>query len=153
MDRLDRPFKCSFCSEQFSKPAILDKHSLLHDLTRNFECDICNYRYNNAQQLRIHKKNVHEKKNTEENYPCPKCDRILLNRESYRNHMKRTGHHPYQCKECLKRFWDLTCLEKHSQAHNPLRPFQCDSCNYRFSKEHHLLRHLNIHSSTKEKCK
>ena len=58
-DRSDRPFKCSICKDKFSNQLNLEKHSVLHDSKRNFECDMCNYRYLTISYLRQHKENVH----------------------------------------------------------------------------------------------
>ena len=143
-DRSDRPFKCSICKEKFSNQLILEKHAVLHDSTRNFECDMCNYRYLTISYLRQHKENVHNSAISDEKYECPECDLILSSSIGMRRHMKRSGHQPYQCKSCPRRFWNQTRLEKHSQLHNLLRKFQCDICNYRFPDKSSLGRHLDV---------
>ena len=53
------PYKCSDCPKNFSDTQMLERHSQLHDQQRQFQCDICNYRYTNMSMLLRHRKTCH----------------------------------------------------------------------------------------------
>ena len=117
-------------------------------MTRKFECDICNYRYIDKSTLRKHK-NVHTEK-IEENQQCPECDSTPSSQREMSRHMPRSGHLPYQCKECHLKFWSKDRLDKHSEFHNPNRRFQCDTCKLRYLDKDALTRHIRGHEKKKQ---
>jgi uncharacterized Zn-finger protein len=60
-----------------------------------------------------------------------------------------TGHKPYECDVCKKRFSCLANLIKHKRTHTGDNPYECDICKKTFLQSGHLAKHKKTHARDK----
>ncbi|XP_049295624.1 zinc finger and SCAN domain-containing protein 31-like [Anopheles funestus] len=80
----ERIYKCEYCDSEFTCIQGLKQHRTIH-FEGQYECTICNRKYNRKFYLRIHEQRVHMPK---EKHKCLHCDREFLNPKLKEEHMK-----------------------------------------------------------------
>lgn len=86
-------------------------------------------------------------------YNChhPSCDKVFLDRSSYKKHLFTHGEKQFICQaeNCNKRFLDNSKLKRHMLVHTGEKAYKCELCNKRFSLDFNLRTHLRIHTGEK----
>ena len=80
-----KPFKCDICDYRASRKSHLKKHiELVHyEETKPFKCDICDYSCSYKTNLKKHIESVHEGK---EAFKCDICEYICFQKSSLKSH-------------------------------------------------------------------
>ena len=139
-------FKCFHCSKVY-----LEKRSIVYHLRtllnhRPFKCETCDKSFVCKDSLEAHKI-----KHGGYQYHCKKCNKIIYNKKSIRDHLKlHAGNRPYSCSKCDKCFTKRMVLKNHELRHNEEKNFRCKECDRLFVCVQDLKKHeLNVHSSPK----
>lgn len=79
-----------------------------------------------------------------------KCELCTKGRRKNPN----SGKKHYTCKECGKKFTQISSLKRHAvSAHSEVRPYQCNICEKSFARKEYLQLHLVTHGGPKDfKC-
>ncbi|XP_039592540.1 zinc finger protein 236-like isoform X1 [Polypterus senegalus] len=155
-----RNFKCSVCSQCFSKESLLQRHLRDHEHSdKPYRCDMCPLSFNVEFNLTLHKSThvssdpqcpvcnkkfsrvaslkahimLHEK---EENLICSECgDEFVLQSQlsmHLEDHRKElSGNKVYDCKLCRKEFKLASLLKEHMKTHYKIRPVTGNTRNYK----------------------
>ena len=54
-----------------------------------------------------------------------------------------TGHKPFACEFCDKKFRNLTALREHVRIHTGEKPYKCPHCDYACVQRGNLKKHIN----------
>lgn len=75
---------------------------------------------------------------------CPKCNKVLCNRQSYDRHMNRKipCDYKYKCHQCLKEFKNNRDLNLHIGRQTSCSKYICNYCERGFSIELEYYKHL-----------
>ncbi|KAG5887911.1 hypothetical protein JTB14_003008 [Gonioctena quinquepunctata] len=89
-------------------------------------------------------------------YQCYKCYMGFRTKEAYDAHtpvhiLRKQKRPPYRfrCNVCLKEFYKLCDLERHTRVHTGEKPWVCDICHNRFQQSYNLKKHLLTHVDLK----
>ncbi|XP_007900312.1 telomere zinc finger-associated protein [Callorhinchus milii] len=111
----EKPFQCHFCGKTFRIQASLDKHNRTHTGERPFSCEICQQKFTERGPLHRHVASKHQEGR------------------------------PHYCNICNKTFKAIDQLRVHVGRHRGMRKFECSECGYKFTRQAHLRRHMDIH--------
>uniref|UniRef100_A0A8C6NFT6 Uncharacterized protein n=1 Tax=Melopsittacus undulatus TaxID=13146 RepID=A0A8C6NFT6_MELUD len=95
--------------------ASLDKHNRTHTGERPFGCEFCEQRFTEKGPLLRHVASRHQEGR------------------------------PHFCQICSKTFKAVEQLRVHVRRHRGMRKFECTECGYKFTRQAHLRRHMEIH--------
>ncbi|EFN79371.1 Zinc finger protein 91 [Harpegnathos saltator] len=142
----------------------------------NFQCQVCNDKFNDVTELRTHLWDVHCAKNKPEKsiatdeLQCELCTNVFPDKDILAAHMKwhkanpilSDVHKTYTCDVCNKTYSSKKVLWKHKRLHKatlltsvkfqslnkkPATQYLCSICRKAFSSGQSLQRHrLNFHS-------
>ncbi|XP_070690928.1 oocyte zinc finger protein XlCOF6 [Pempheris klunzingeri] len=140
-----RNFKCTDCTETFTKKNALLKHSFSHLGLLPYTCIRCRCHFRLAKLYRHHKCEP-------ERIHCVACLREFLSQEDFQQHKKDTGCWGNQepkgdeirCLECGQRFDTSEELKKHAGAHQ--RVLKCADCGKGFRSALLLMSHMGGHA-------
>ena len=107
---------CELCQKKFDRKSTLNRHVLVHQDIKRFQCDKCDYNTVTKQNLGKHYNLFH------------------------------TGVRPFECDECDYSTIDRVSLGRHKMLHTGEKPFSCTQCNYKARQGVHLTRHMLSHS-------
>ena len=114
----------------------------------------------NKSTFFVQKKQVQSKGNLNDqntssfnsNFTCKKCNKVLKNSESLRQHI-RCHTNRYVCGDCGKIFSRISHLQQHMLVHTGDRPHVCLVCDSRFTLTGNLNRHIRRRHSNINFCK
>lgn len=99
------------------------------------------------------KKKKEDHESLEKSYTChhPNCDKVFLDKNSFRKHLITHGEKQFICQAegCGKKFLDNSKLKRHMLVHTGAKAYKCELCNKRFSLDFNLRTHLRIHTGEK----
>ena len=121
-----------------------------HGSNIQYQCNQCDDRYKDAEDLQCHIQIVHL---TElKTYKCEKCDGEFESEESLNHHINT--HHKsspltYQCQQCEYRVNDENLVTEHTLTrHRQSKGFHCQPCDKTFETAKDIPIHIKTHHST-----
>lgn len=151
-------YPCEHCGKIFSQHSRLVYHMNSHTNEREFECDICQKKFNTAQYVNTHKRKVHGDQEKLLKYTCELCGMRFKYKNHLQYHQKRhpTDENPlpYSCKYCEEHFMTRAEQLAHSNTvHAGEGDFVCHLCGKKMKTILSLENHVKLHSGLKEfKC-
>ncbi|XP_023275565.1 zinc finger protein 668-like isoform X1 [Seriola lalandi dorsalis] len=138
-------FKCTDCTQTFTKKNALLKHSFSHLGLLPYTCVRCHCHFRLAKLYRQHKCEP-------ERIHCVACLREFVSQVDFQQHKKDTGCWGSQgskgdeirCLECGERFDSPEELKKHAGAHQ--RVLKCAECGKGFRSALLLMSHMGGHA-------
>ncbi|XP_053402833.1 uncharacterized protein LOC123550398 [Mercenaria mercenaria] len=111
-----KDFKCTYCSYECSRKAMLVLHLRIHTGHKPFKCDQCSYCCGDHNSLRRHKM----RHTGQKPYRCPHCPYASIQAISLKVHVKNK--HPgmggiYCCEWCLYKTVNKQQFENHQMDH------------------------------------
>lgn len=107
------------------------------------KCVDCDKVFNKACYLTQHNKSFHS---GHKPYKCDRCGKRFMIEMTYEQHLaKHAGEKPYKCDVCPKQFNHKTDLRRHMCLHTGMKPFQCNICSKGFIRKDHMLKHCETH--------
>ncbi|MED6287222.1 hypothetical protein CHARACLAT_014143 [Characodon lateralis] len=160
----DRPklLQCSLCKETFDDAQILRKHSLMHISGSSNDCPFCKKRFTTRHSLMRHM----VKHTGDKPFSCADCGRQFYRSVYLKIHSETCTHakneqpieanssNPiknkrYWCTICPRRFWTLSRLDMHLNAHKNKSLHLCTKCGQYFGVNM-ISRHKLVCVKTKE---
>lgn len=108
-----------------------------HQNIKFFHCKVCDEKYFNAYNLKIHENSIRHQNNTLKIRPkklsrnCDACGKSFLQKQSLELHMKtHMKYNLYQCELCPRGFKYVTSLYIHQKTHDKKAfGLKCEYCN------------------------
>ncbi|KAI6073690.1 Telomere zinc finger-associated protein isoform X1 [Aix galericulata] len=116
--------------------ASLDKHNRTHTGERPFSCEFCDQRFTEKGPLLRHIASRHQEGRPHFCQICGKTFKAALL-------ARAAGRAALSC--CLLLFPAVEQLRVHVRRHKGVRKFECTECGYKFTRQAHLRRHMEIH--------
>ncbi|CAB0032205.1 unnamed protein product, partial [Trichogramma brassicae] len=141
--RMGSPLTRTTASHQYS--------TTVHEGRKDYQCDKCEKRFGQKQQLIRHQKTVHEKR---KDYECNNCEQTFGEKSKLIRHQKTVheGRKNYACDKCGKKFGRKCILVQHEKTvHEGHKDYTCGNCEQKFGHKHHLLEHQKtVHEGRKD---
>ena len=106
--------KCPECGKKL-KQRSYRSHLRTHLGEKQFKCDLCNDTFTRKNDVKRHKKLIHEKPR---DHQCHKCEKYFLTQENLRTH-ELTHLSELRCRECGHGFGKLKYYEDHIKFVHP----------------------------------
>ena len=157
---------CPHCGKSLSKGSNFQAHQrrCTKDLSKYFQCTICNRKFYAKQDLQRHYKRVGTCQPVD--HKCHICDFGTSSKREFRTHLKThtrkySRTQVYQCQLCdFQSVGNKTIFEKHGRVHklklpkklNEQTKLKCEQCDYKTKRKFDLKVHiLRIHDKPKTK--
>ncbi|KAG8556037.1 hypothetical protein GDO81_017907 [Engystomops pustulosus] len=142
----DKPFKCTYCDEQFKSRFKRLKHQEKYHLGP-FPCPICGRQFNDSGNLRRHIEYTHGGKRK---WTCRICGKSVRERTTLKEHLRiHSGEKPHLCSICGQNFRHGSSYRLHLRVHHDDKRYKCEECGKTFIRHDHLTKHKNIHTGEK----
>ncbi|KAG9483300.1 hypothetical protein GDO78_009301 [Eleutherodactylus coqui] len=139
----DKPFKCTYCDEQFKSRFKRLRHQEKYHLGP-FPCDICGRQFNDTGNLKRHIEYTHGGKRK---WICFICGKSVRERTTLEEHLRiHSGEKPHLCSICGQSFRHGSSYRLHLRVHHDDKRYECDECGKTFIRHDHLTKHKKIHS-------
>ncbi|MGO0306066.1 C2H2-type zinc finger protein [Endozoicomonas acroporae] len=138
-----KSFQCNQCEKRFNRKMNLLKHIRIHKGLKPYKCQLCKRSFTQSSNLKMHIR-TH---NGVRPYKCDNCDKRFAQRSDLKKHTRiHTGERPYKCEVCEMSFSMANGLTKHSRIHTGERPYTCKVCEKSFRLANSLSKHSLIHA-------
>ena len=115
------------------------------------ECQYCDVKFKSRDPYKTHIANFHpdkikevEKLTKTKFHPCTECDRVLINKKNFEDHMNiHTGSTPHKCRHCDKGFRNRVNMHNHEKTHTGIKNLRCHLCCKKYGSQVALHAHLN----------
>lgn len=160
--RSSSAFRCTACECQFVSRKYLSMHMALHNVSAvepppaadgmsrrrartgsapdQWSCPVCDKTFAQNSNFRNHVRTHSD----ERPYVCLACMIGFKERYHLKKHVlfKHTpGQLDHACRQCGKRFKDLTAVRAHERTHSDARPYGCSRCDKSFKTSECLWHH------------
>ncbi|KRT81216.1 zinc finger protein, partial [Oryctes borbonicus] len=133
-------YKCNQCDRRTLTEAELRRHYRNHMLRKIYECELCNMKFYESQELSMHLLDKHPDKATTICNICYKIYSSVQILEKHRCvHVAREKY--FSCKVCRKTFYTMSRLRLHADVHQKER-YKCTICHRLFPLRSTLKRHI-----------
>jgi uncharacterized Zn-finger protein len=157
-DKLEKALQffkeCHVCGKQMPKDVNLKRHIQAHFKIKEFMCNICNDKYADKQDYKLHVQRAHPEK--AERMECTQklqCDICLSSFQCKRDLELHKVESPLICTVCEKRFIRQQDFEYHMIRHAKSElPFNCDQCGKDFTGPFNLLKHVKLRGMRGHYC-
>ncbi|XP_055614111.1 zinc finger protein 182-like isoform X2 [Uranotaenia lowii] len=134
---------CDICGRALDPPHV-EGHMNRHNGVTPYTCDSCGTQFYSKANLRSHVKRNHS---SEDPIPCEHCEKVLVSRIAYKNHLWAVhAERKFECKVCKLKVLTKHTLNIHMDIHNQKRDFVCNYCGKRFLRRFVLRIHLRTHT-------
>ena len=151
-EQMKKEIKCGSCEKTFYTKQQLQSHGCNAHGTNKVKpkCEICGKYANNLQ---LHKRNVHEGRR---NYNCELCSKSFSTDRYLKTHLAmHNGKEEFKCSLCEKSFFKENELDKHNfTVHEGHTDNKCGIClnGYKFKNYNRLKNHVyNVHENADRK--
>ena len=133
--KLDHPFECTTCGENFTSAWYLKVHRRTHK-NYHIPCELCGKMFSHVTNLAKHMKYIHQgtssvqKPTKEKTKTSPVKPKVGAPKSDL------------TCEKCNKTLANFNSLAVHRQLHFGLKPFKCEFCSTRFTQKCNMKRHL-----------
>ncbi|XP_055378845.1 transcription factor grauzone-like [Condylostylus longicornis] len=152
MPEEEKKFICNECGKKYPSKGTLSSHiRIYHDRRYAGMCDICGKTYNNKEDVRRHRLEVHEGV-AKESVKCKICFKEFATKYQYNIHKVEEHGDPNQkpenrCKYCDKISANSEALKRHIQkVHKAKLKFFCNFCDKVFKTDLSLKEHETTHT-------
>ncbi|KAI5096008.1 telomere zinc finger-associated protein [Silurus meridionalis] len=142
--RKERPFVCEICNHAFTQKVNLNMHLRTHTGEKPYQCHLCGKTFRTQASL-----DKHNRTHTGERpYSCEFCEQRFTEKGPLQRHIasRHQEGQPHTCHICNKSFKAIEQLRVHVRRHKGMRKFECTECGYKFTRQAHLRRHVQIHN-------
>ena len=132
----ERTVECPECDKKFFFEIDLTKHMKLH--TKNYMCDICDYRASTKTYLKHHMRTHSD----ERPCICNICGSGFKHKDKLRIHMlSHSEVRRHKCEYCGKGFKSKKNLNEHTKIHTGKFSGYCEICRKGFTQKYNLTLH------------
>ena len=159
--------KCNICGKEFSANVSLVEHiKYFHSDNREHSCPLCESRFKQKKDMRVHMLNIHGSNMSKERYgnlegqerlKCDACGSTFKYKKGLNEHIRvkhETTSEPstskiFKCNQCSSVF----TMQKNLTAHEKLKhsgvldEFKCATCGKIFNQKKNLTRHEINHNT------
>jgi hypothetical protein len=149
---LSRKFDCKLCEKSYQTKKGLLRHNQNVHKDRKLSCKICLTIFTNYGTMYHHIQRDHQ------NITCPQCKKIFTSTSGLRKHVQSIHQRiRHECEECQKSFSERGSLNKHIESHHSniqLPQYTCDNCSKVFIGRESILQHMKVvHQDKRNECK
>uniref|UniRef100_A0A336MGJ8 CSON001139 protein n=1 Tax=Culicoides sonorensis TaxID=179676 RepID=A0A336MGJ8_CULSO len=138
-------YNCSICARHFLNAGDLADHEKTHENEhRPHECQICNRRYSNKNQLNVHILRVH-RKNEANLHECEMCSKTFLAAWELRVHERSHSNEKIaKCPMCERSYKSTNDIKKHMAVNHTSSHYKCpgNGCDKQFKTKLHFRKHF-----------
>ena len=161
-------YVCDECKEAFTVKREYERHLKTHQPkqppVRNWSCSVCDIKFENLTQCRLHQKEFHpvlvqgdqkssfvsvNKELEKYRHECDICGRVFPRKHVLEKHKAKHVEQikpVIKCEECNKIFKKPSELNDHNLIHHSDAPpqFKCDHCGQMFVLKDYLRKHIKL---------
>ncbi|XP_063707211.1 zinc finger protein OZF-like [Culicoides brevitarsis] len=141
-------YNCTTCARKFLNAGDLADHEKTHENEhRPFECQICQRRYSNKNQLNVHVIRVH-RKNEANLHECELCSKTFLAAWELRVHERsHSSEKIAKCPMCERSYKSTNDIKKHMAVNHTAAHYRCPGtgCDKQFKTKLHFRKHFKKH--------
>ena len=153
---VDKKLACDTCGKTFSRHGNLIRHVAIHLNKKEFQCTVCEKRFNIKDSLRIHMKS-HDAANgiPTKKHTCEICGRKFNRKDILTRHTASCLNiRAIKCPICGAGFNSNTAVKSHLLVHDEGKNYTCEICGRAFKRRGGLRDHVKTHLNEKShKCK
>ncbi|XP_011309560.1 zinc finger protein 91 isoform X2 [Fopius arisanus] len=144
-----RNYICAECTEAFYTKHTLRQHMLRH-AGKSYKCGVpgCPTVLRTENELKNHRRLIHETGPNERKYPCDDCNYAAKTRTALRRHQEKhktstnPAHLTCPYKDCPFATQLSSHLKRHIRVHTGKKPYKCRHCPYASNNLENLRKHV-----------